>query len=961
MSGVTGAERVKSRQDYERFVASYLPLIKQFPGFVSLNKSGSYNSDPNKQNFGDIDLIAHIQSDQDKATTKKQLVKFFEKQPDTTIVPFTSVKHPGKRTYNSGEIVTVRYHDDEMGYSVQIDNIIAADEGEVSFKQHFLDMPAEKQGLVLGLVKVATIETAPAILFKKLGINASTELGPDQEYEFNLSSVKLELRKVTYEQGTFKQLDREIIWSSQNWEDLQKLLYQYDLNSSFEELLNKTKQVIKNPRSSQRIQGVFASMITVKSGEVGTAKGAGKEAALDKIRQTFSENKKQIRLFNALLETAGQDTMVFAFGRFQIPTNGHKLLIDKVKTTAQQHHADYAIFVSKKVGDTTATKYANPLSIDQKMPYITKAFPGVNFVPCNEQMGTIIHIAQHINQKYKKIIMVAGRDRMEGKLNFKELLEKQNGIDFHFDDMGFVAVDRDPDAESSSQMKEFVKQDDWDSFRRDLPSTLDDRTAHQLWEDLKINLAPVPRKSRKTKEGGYGDNGSPESRRPGVGSANYVSMPGGIGIQETRRMSAAEKLQRAFEREREKSKGERERAKKYLDAIMPDKKPDHNKEEPAKEAMLPKSVFPGSNKNKLGSAGQLKGNMKRPARAGDLVGGGCEEGIAEAREEEYNYDLWDKRFNHTQEIGDYTYNAKTDIDDQEIFITITALDNNKKIGSAIFASSPYNNKMESIKTTVLPEYRGKGVAATMYAYLRMLGTPIAPSEIQSKDGEKMWKKWREKGDAKYLTKEASEKVNEDAMMGKIEATGKIVRILRKQHSVPFSEQKNWLLIDTDPAMGNRGLGIKWIPADTRFSWVRPYRETVAEAIGPHNGKELELMIKGKKPAALIFPHEMAEWRPYIEKFGWIVTPFKAFANYDSFAISKDAYSGKQISQLFQQVIASGRPPTDSFHEKLGRLLGYSEQDISDFLSNKDKKTAQVPVNEDIERIMAGYIKILASK
>jgi len=71
-------------------------------------------------------------------------------------------------------------------------------------------------------------------------------------------------------------------------------------------------------------------------------------------------------------------------------------------------------------------------------------------------------------------------------------------------------------------------------------------------------------------------------------------------------------------------------------------------------------------------------------------------------------------------------------------------------------------------------------------------------------------------------------LNEDAMMGKIEATGKIVRILRKQHSVSFSDKKNWLLIDTDPAKGNKGLGIKWIPAETRFEWVRPYKETVSE-------------------------------------------------------------------------------------------------------------------------------------
>lgn len=69
---------------------------------------------------------------------------------------------------------------------------------------------------------------------------------------------------------------------------------------------------------------------------------------------------------------------------------------------------------------------------------------------------------------------------------------------------------------------------------------------------------------------------------------------------------------------------------------------------------------------------------------------------------------------------------------------------------------------------------------------------------------------------------------EDAMMAKIEDDGKIVRILKKQHTVPFSDEKNWLLIDTDPAKGNKGLGLKWVPASTRFEWVRPYRDTVDE-------------------------------------------------------------------------------------------------------------------------------------
>jgi hypothetical protein len=44
------------------------------------------------------------------------------------------------------------------------------------------------------------------------------------------------------------------------------------------------------------------------------------------------------------------------------------------------------------------------------------------------------------------------------------------------------------------------------------------------------------------------------------------------------------------------------------------------------EKMLPASAFAGTPKNKLGPAAHLKGSMKRPARAGDLVGG-VEEGL----------------------------------------------------------------------------------------------------------------------------------------------------------------------------------------------------------------------------------------------------------------------------------------------------------------------------------------------
>ena len=170
MSGSTGADRIKSREHFKKFLDSYEKIIKSFPGFVSIKPSGSYNSNLSKQDFGDIDLITHIKSNKDKATVKKELSAHLAKLPDTVIVPFGSERYKGKKFLNTGEIVTIRYHDEELGYSVQIDNIIALDSTEANFKSKFLDLPAEKQGLILGLTKVATIETPLPTLFKKVGI-----------------------------------------------------------------------------------------------------------------------------------------------------------------------------------------------------------------------------------------------------------------------------------------------------------------------------------------------------------------------------------------------------------------------------------------------------------------------------------------------------------------------------------------------------------------------------------------------------------------------------------------------------------------------------------------------------------------------------------------------------------------------------------------------------------------------
>jgi hypothetical protein len=297
MSGSTGADRIQSREHFKQFLASYTKIIKQYPGFVSMTPSGSYNSDPSKDSFGDIDIVVHIESDDDKTKVKKELAAYLSKLPDSTIVPFQSAKHMGKKINNTGEIVTVRYHDDKLNYSVQIDNIIALDKTEAKFKIKFLDFPAETQGLLLGLVKVASIENPLGPLFKKMNIDAPSTLPKDEEYEFNLSSIELQLRHVVYEPNSFKQKSRVVVWKSRDFADIKKLLSGYDLNAPFDDLLHQVKTKLKNPRSKNRVVGVFKSMITSKSGEIGTPKGDAKEKAREEITKALGESLMSFKTY----------------------------------------------------------------------------------------------------------------------------------------------------------------------------------------------------------------------------------------------------------------------------------------------------------------------------------------------------------------------------------------------------------------------------------------------------------------------------------------------------------------------------------------------------------------------------------------------------------------------------------------------------------------------------------------
>lgn len=290
MSGCTGAERVRSRKDYKIFKHSFYNVLKGFPNFVDILPTGSYCTNNRKETFGDIDLVAFIANkSQTKKEIKQDLVVYLEGLSKDVIVEFTSEKYAGKRTHNSGEIVTVRYYEQTLGYSVQIDVNVALTPQEMVYKKWFLDLDAAKQGLISGLVKTIIFEEgwdnikALLLNYEDFKFN-DIILGEYQELEFSLSPVELQLRLVTYEDYSYTNSTHIILYRTQRPKFVKDLLSCYDLNQSFEDLLEQVKQTLKKDyRSINRIKGLFKSIVTIKEGEKNTLKASEKLYALSLI------------------------------------------------------------------------------------------------------------------------------------------------------------------------------------------------------------------------------------------------------------------------------------------------------------------------------------------------------------------------------------------------------------------------------------------------------------------------------------------------------------------------------------------------------------------------------------------------------------------------------------------------------------------------------------------------------
>ena len=192
--------------------------------------------------------------------------------------------------------------------------------------------------------------------------------------------------------------------------------------------------------------------------------------------------------YKSLLNEIPSKAITIAFGRFNPPTTGHELLVNKVTRFAQQKRMDYQIWVTH-----TVDKKKNPLPQARKLYFLKRMFgANINFVGTSQpDKRTVMEVAKFLNTKYDELYIVAGSDRVS---EYRTLLNKYNGKDYNFKKIQIVSSGkRDPDSDSAegmsaTKMRAAASKGDFASFKRGVPAKMTIADAKRMFNEVRKGL-----------------------------------------------------------------------------------------------------------------------------------------------------------------------------------------------------------------------------------------------------------------------------------------------------------------------------------------------------------------------------------------------------------------------------------------------------------------------------------------
>ena len=184
-----------------------------------------------------------------------------------------------------------------------------------------------------------------------------------------------------------------------------------------------------------------------------------------------------------ILEQTGGRSVVFTFGRFQPPTSGHQLLIDKVVKEAQKRGAENKIYPSH-----SNDKKQNPLSHKDKVLYMRKMFPKANIIDDPKAKTPFQVLTALEKEGFNNVYMVVGGDRVS---EFKTRMKKYTDA---FDTFEVISAGhRDPDAEgvvgmSGSKMRQAAVDRDFEKFLTGVPEKAPKRISLKLFKSIRKGM-----------------------------------------------------------------------------------------------------------------------------------------------------------------------------------------------------------------------------------------------------------------------------------------------------------------------------------------------------------------------------------------------------------------------------------------------------------------------------------------
>jgi len=198
--------------------------------------------------------------------------------------------------------------------------------------------------------------------------------------------------------------------------------------------------------------------------------------------------------FKTLLNEVPSKKMVIGFGRFNPPTTGHELLINKVTQYARSKGSPAKIYVT-----ATEDKKKNPLKQERKIYYMKRMF-GQNtpLVPTKSpNQRTIIEVAKYLNEKEKitELTLIAGSDRIN---EYKRLLNQYNGKDYNFDKITVLSSGRrDPDSDmaegmSATKMRTAASSGKFNDFKRGIPRRMTVADSKRLFNEVRKGMGLPP-------------------------------------------------------------------------------------------------------------------------------------------------------------------------------------------------------------------------------------------------------------------------------------------------------------------------------------------------------------------------------------------------------------------------------------------------------------------------------------